>query len=234
MEMKAAVIIPTYNESENLRILIPKIIRNVKNVQVIVVDDNSQDDTNMLLAKFSKNNKNIVLLKRKKKMGRGTAVLHGFSFALKNTTADIFIEMDADLSHDPDELQKLIKLANGKHIAIASRYLKKSKIVGSPLYRKVLSKSANAFNTFLFGLPIHDNTNGYRAYPRTAIGLLLKYKYKSTGFVTISESTYYLYKQGFELKEMPTTFVNRRIGGSKADLHEIYISLRDLLKIRFA
>lgn len=228
------VVIPVYNEAENLKILIPKIYSNVKGVTVIVVDDNSKDNTDGVIKNLNKKHKSIIHLKRKSKMGRGTAVLHGFAYALKNTKAQIFVEMDADLSHDPDELPQLLKLTNKKVVVIASRYLKRSRIINSPFQRRFLSKLANAFNSFLFGLPVHDNTNGYRLYPRNAVELLTKYKYKSTGFVTISESSYYLYKKGFMLRERPTVFVNRRIGGSKADLHEVYISFRDLLKIRFA
>jgi dolichol-phosphate mannosyltransferase len=232
MNLPVVIVVPVYNEAENLKILIPKIFKNVKHTQVIIVDDNSTDDTTKIVKELNKKYKTIIHLKRKAKMGRGTAVLHGFRYALKTTQSQIFVEMDADLSHDPDELPKLLELTNSNTVVIASRYLKKSKIVNSPYHRRFLSKLANSLNSLLFGLPIHDNTNGFRLYPRNGVMLLCKHKYKSTGFVTISESTYYLFKKGFILKERPTTFVNRRLGGSKADLHEVFISFRDLLKIR--
>lgn len=234
MILSPVIVIPVYNEAENLAILIPKIFKNLRNAHVLVVDDNSKDNTARVLKEFSKRYKTLIHLKRKAKMGRGTAVLHGFRYALFHFNTQTFIEMDADLSHDPDELPKLLNLTNNKTVVIASRYLKKSKIVNSPYYRRLLSKLANSLNSLLFGLPIHDNTNGFRLYPRNAVELLVNYNFKSTGFVTIPEITYYLYKRGFKLKERQTTFVNRRLGGSKADLNEIYISFRDLLRIRFA
>jgi len=230
---KVVIIIPVYNEAENLKILIPKIFSNIKKVKIIIVDDNSNDNSDLIIKKFKKKHLELYHLKRKAKMGRGTAVTHGFKYAFKNTDSQIFIEMDADLSHDPDELENLISLVDENSVGIASRYLIDSRIVGSPMQRRFLSKLANYLNSLLFGLPIHDNTNGFRAYSRKAINLLINYDYKSTGFVTISESSYFLFKNGFQLQEMPTIFVNRRIGGSKANAHEVFISIRDLLRIRF-
>lgn len=233
MIKKVVVVVPVYNEANNLKILLPLIFSGIEKVKIFVVDDNSNDGTSLIIKKIKLKYKNLYHLKRGSKMGRGTAVTHGFRYAYKNTNAKVFVEMDADLSHDPSELKKLISLVDVKKVGIASRYLSKSEIIGSPFIRRLLSKLANYFNSVLFGLPIHDNTNGYRAYPREAVKLLIKHKYKSTGFVTISESSYFLFKNGYTLKEMPTKFVNRRIGGSKANAHEVYISIRDLLRIRF-
>ncbi len=232
MNLPPTIVVPVYNEAENLKILIPKIFKNVRRVYVVVVDDNSKDNTKEVLSALTKKYKTVLHLKRKSKMGRGTAVLHGFRYALTHFKSQTFIEMDADLSHDPDELPQLLKLTDNKTVVIASRYLKRSKIINSPYHRRLLSKLANSFNSLLFGLPIHDNTNGFRLYPRTAVELLVNYDFKSTGFVTIPEATYYLFRKGYKLRERPTTFVNRRLGGSKADLHEIYISVRDLIRIR--
>jgi dolichol-phosphate mannosyltransferase len=234
MKSVPAIIVPVYNESENLKLLIPRIFTNVKNARVVVVDDSSTDNTASVIKTLKRKYKSITHLVRPAKMGRGTAVLHGFSYALKKIDSSIFVEMDADLSHDPDELPKLLKLSNENTIVIASRYLKGSKIIDISFFSKIRSRSANMLNSLLFGLPIHDNTNGYRIYPRKAVKLLTKYSYKSSGFVSISESTYYLSKKGFKLIERPSKFVNRKIGGSKADFHEIFISIRDLLKIKFS
>lgn len=234
MNSPVVIIIPVYNEAENLKILIPKIYGNVKNAYLVIVDDNSNDNTVEILNGLSKKYKKITHLKRKAKLGRGTAVIYGFKYALKNNLSNYFLEMDADLSHDPVELPSLLKYANEQTIVIASRYIRGSRIVNSPSTRRFLSKLANGFNSLLFELPIHDNTNGYRLYPKKAVEILVKHKFKSSGFVTIAECTYLLYKRGFKLKERPTVFVNRAIGGSKADLHEIFISFRDLLKIRFS
>jgi len=233
MQTKTAVIIPVYNEGENLKILIPNIYAHNKDVQVYVVDDSSSDDTENIIAKFQETHA-LIYLKRRKKLGRGTAVTFGFKKAFKNKAIKVFVEMDADLSHDPKELSKLVSLVDKNSIALASRYIPKSKIYGISRERKILSKFVNGFESVLFGLPIHDYTNGYRAYPRPAIELLIKHTYVCTGFASIAESTYFLYKKGFNLRENSTRFVNRRIGGSKADLHEMFISVRDLLRVRFS
>lgn len=233
MGIIAAVIIPAYNEAENLEILIPSIYTYANSIAVYVVDDNSQDNTDEVIKKLQTKYP-VIHLKRKKKLGRGTAVTFGFKEAFKNRKVDVFVEMDADQSHDPKELSKLISLVDKNSISSASRYIPKSKVYGTSKERKILSKVVNGFESMLFGLPIHDYTNGFRAYPRNAVALLIKHKYKSSGFATIAESTYLLYKKGFKLKEISTKFVNRRIGGSKVDIHEMYISLRDLLRVRFS
>ncbi len=233
MVIITAVIIPAYNEAENLKILIPSIYNYANSIVVYVVDDNSQDNTDEVIRNLQIKYP-IVHLKRKKKLGRGTAVTFGFKEAFKNKKVTVFVEMDADQSHDPKELTKLISLVDKNSVASASRYIPRSKVFGTSTERKILSKLVNGFESLLFGLPIHDYTNGFRAYPRNAVELLIKHKYKSTGFATIVETTYLLYKKGFMLKENSTKFVNRRIGGSKVDMHEMYISLRDLLRIRFS
>lgn len=233
MNKKIAVIIPVYNEGDNLKILVPDLFKNSKAINVIVVDDNSKDDTTKILKQLKLQFSYITHLKRKRKLGRGTAVTFGFSYAYKKTNATIFVEMDADLSHDPSELKGLTDLVSINSISLASRYLPKSRLYGITKTRKVFSKIVNGIETALFHLPIHDYTNGYRAYPRSAIELLLNYKYKSTGFASIAESTYHLYKKGYKIKEQPTVFVNRRIGGSKVTFYEIYKSASDLIRIRF-
>ncbi len=233
MGIITAVVIPAYNEAENLKVLIPSIFSHASSIVVYVVDDNSQDNTDEVIRKL-KIKYPIIHLKRNKKLGRGTAVTFGFKEAFKNTNIAVFVEMDADQSHDPKELLKLISLVDKNSIASASRYIPKSKVYGTTKERKILSKLVNGFEALLFGLPIHDYTNGFRAYPRNAVALLIKHNYKSSGFSTIAESTYLLYKKGFILKENPTKFVNRRIGGSKVDLHEMLISLRDLFRVRFS
>jgi dolichol-phosphate mannosyltransferase len=233
MSIISAVIIPAYNEGNNLKILIPKVYKYNKNLSVYIVDDNSSDNTERILKKL-RIKYPFIHLRRKGKLGRGTAVTFGFKQAYKNPNIKIFIEMDADLSHNPKELPKLINLVDDNTIVSASRYISGSSATGISRGRRILSHIVNGFESILLQLPIHDYTNGYRAYPRKAVSLLIKHKFKSTGFATVAESTYYLYKMGFELKETPTKFMNRKIGGSKADIHEMYISIRDLLRIRFS
>lgn len=233
MNKKTAVIIPVYNEGDNLSILIPDIYKHNKGLTLFVVDDNSTDKTGTIIKKMRAKYP-IFYIKRKSKLGRGTAVIEGFRQAYLKGVFEIFVEMDADLSHKPEELKGLIGSVDNKTMVLASRYIPKSKILGISKGRKIISKIVNGFEKRLFGLPIHDYTNGFRAYSRDAVSVLIGHKYKSSGFATIAESTYLLHKKGFRLKEKPTIFINRRIGGSKADLHEMYISLRDLIRVRFS
>lgn len=228
-----AIIIPTYNESKNLNITIPLIKKYAKNASVIIVDDNSKDNTDRTIQNLKNKYSKITLLKREKKMGRGTAVIYGFNYAFRKGNFDYFLEMDADMSHDPKELPEILRAAEPKAIVIGSRYIKGSKTINIPLRRKLLSNCANLFINILFNLPAHDNTNGYRLYPKKGIKIILKHSYISKGFVCIAESAYVLHKKGFKLKEVPSIFVNRKLGGSKVTPHEILTWIRDLLKIRF-
>lgn len=233
MQNKIAIVIPVYNEEKNLKILLPQIFKYNKNILVIIVDDNSTDNTSSFVKKYNSSNTDVVYLHRKAKLGRGSAIVYGFKYAYEKSSSSVFIEMDGDLSHDPKEIAGLAALTNEKTISLASRYIPKSKVVGISLSRKIVSKIVNMFETTLFHLPIHDYTNGFRAYPRNAVKLLIKYKYKSSGFAAIAESSFFLHSKGFGFSEQPTFFVNRTIGGSKVDIHELYISIRDLLRVRF-
>src|SRR3989344_7360147 len=218
MQKMLAIVIPVYNEGENLEILIPRIFESSKKYKVFVVDDNSLDNTSDILGKLNKKYKNIIHIKRKAKLGRGSAVIEGFKYAFNNTSCEYFLEMDADLSHDPKDFSRLTKNANPNSVVIGSRYIKGSKILNIPKKRVVLSKCANFAAGLLLNIPIHDNTNGLRLYSRAGVKYLIKHKYKSTGFVAIPESTYLLFRKEFKLVECHSTFVNRKIGGSKADL----------------
>lgn len=233
-EKKVAVIIPTYNEADNLVLLIPELFKQIPKASIIVVDDNSKDNTKKIINAFKIKYKNLVFLERTKKEGRGTAVLHGFKHAISKTNADYFVEMDADFSHDPKEITKIINEASENFLVVGSRYISGGNVINIPLKRKILSKTANICINFVLSLPAKDNTNGYRLYSRNAVRVLLKHKYISRGFVCIPESAYVLTKKGFKIKEVPITFVDRTRGGSKVTMHEIFTWIRDLIKIRLS
>jgi len=233
MQKKVAIIIPVYNEGNNLQLLIPDIFKFNKKVIIVVVDDNSSDNTYLVVSGLRKNDSRIIYLHRKSKLGRGSAVIFGFKYAYTKTDSSVFIEMDADLSHNPREISGLCSLTNNHTVSLASRYIPGSKVTGISQSRRIVSKIVNGFETILFHLPLHDYTNGFRAYPRNAIKLLITHKYRSNGFAAIAESAYFLHKKGFVFSEQKTFFVNRTIGGSKVDIHELYVSVRDLLRVRF-
>lgn len=230
--MKTAVVIPSYNEKQNLAKIIPQIISLLPNVYIVVVDDNSPDNTRKKITEMQKKYKHLYLINRDKKEGRGSAVIEGFSYAYKKMKADIFIEMDADLSHNPKELLSIIAASRKKTVVIGSRYLPKSRIINWSILRRITSKLSNLLIKILLHLPMSDNTNGYRCYQKDAIKTILSYRFVSRGYMVLSESADVLFKSGFRFVEVPTVFHNRKIGKSNATLREFINSLVNLIQLK--
>lgn len=232
--MTVAIIIPTYNERRNIEILVERIIKNVKNVLIYIIDDNSPDGTKIIAEILHKKYPSkLYFTVRKRKTGRGGAVIEGFKQAIKNSRNKYFIEMDADLSHSPEEISKLLEKAREGVVCVGSRYIKGSKIINWPLYRRVLSKFANYYIRFVLGVPIYDFTNGFRCYPRTAVELIVKSAINHKGFICLSETAYILFKKGFKLIEIPIIFRDREKGNSNATIIEVLGSFFAVLQIRF-
>lgn len=230
--MKIAIIIPSYNEKQNIGGLLKSIFANLPQVSVVVVDDNSPDNTAKKVEELKVRYKNLHLLVRKNKRGRGSAVIDGLKYALRELNADIFIEMDADFSHDPKEIKIMLGLAHPKAVVIGSRYLYGSKIINWPRERKFFSQIANLLIRLVLGLPISDNTNGFRLYPREAVEVLVKHNFVSHGYILLSETAYVLLAHGFVFAEFPSVFTNRIAGKSNASAYEFFASLVNLFKIR--
>ncbi len=228
---KTLIIIPCYNESDNIINLITVLLKDNATVDVLVVDD-SQDNTADLVREKQKSEPRLFLIKRQGKGGRGTAVLDGFKFGIERGYERI-AEMDADFSHDPKEFSSLLTVSGDNTLVIGSRYLKESKIVGWPIQRRVFSKLANFYANIILGIGIHDYTNGYRIYGREAIKSLDISKIKEKGYIVLSEISYQLFKRGVKIIEVPTVFVNRRRGVSNFSLKEITDAFTSVLKIRF-
>lgn len=169
---------------------------------------------------------------REKKDGRGSAVIEGLRYAHTNLNPDIFIEMDADLFHNPKEILKMISLSKPKTVVIASRYMSGGKILNVQFRRRIASYLANLLIRLTLKNPIIDNTNGFRCYRKDAIGHLLKHRFISKGYILLSESATVLKKNGFKFVEFPSLFVNRKIGKSNATFSEFKNSLVSLLDIR--
>ncbi len=230
--MKVLIIIPAYNEDENIIKLIKIIQNEYANVNIILIDDSNNFLTkqNIENYKFS----NLKYVKRDVKMGRGSAIRFGFEYANQHFF-DYIIEMDSDCSHDPNEIKFLLEKITNKNydLIIGSRYLKKSKIVGWPIKRKIFSKLANLLAQFLFGFDISDYTNGFRIYSRRSITELLKYEIKNNGFIYLTETLIILKKKKFLIDEYPTIFINRKFGSSSVRLKDIVNSLLGIFKIKF-
>ena len=225
---KVAIIIPAYNESENIATLLKEIKRNI-NSKIIIVDDSNNDLTKNILIK-----EKITYIKRKKKSGRGSAVIKGIKESLRNKNIDLFIEMDADLSHNPSELNRNIKffLKKKLDVLIASRYIKNSKIVNWPMSRKILSRISNFLVKALLRMPYSDYTNGYRIYSRNAANKVVKECGKiGDGFILLSEILMVLHNNNFKIGEIHTIFVNRIRGESSVNISLIIDSLVGLIKL---
>ncbi len=231
-----AFIIPSYNESENIILLINKIRKFYPKSKIIIVDDSTPEEKNKIKKLLSKTKKrNVIYFPRKKKMGRGSAVIEGFKIALKDEKITHAFEMDADLSHNPEEAKKFTEkiITENSDLVVGSRYLSESKIIKWALWRIMMSKIINKFLSILLNLKLSDYTNGYRLYSRSALEFLTKTKIESNGFIVLSETAYRLKNNGFKISEVPTSFVERKFGKSSYGNRELLTSLAMILWIRF-
>jgi len=226
------IVIPAYNENENIIRLLKNIRKNL-NCLIIIVDDSENLNTKKIIAKYKF--KNIKYFNRGKKSGRGSAVLFGFKKLIKiNRNINCFIEMDADMSHSPSELKRNISFfyKNSIDLLIGSRYLKTSKIINWPLSRRILSKFSNILARILLGVPINDYTNGYRFYSKPATKTIItKCNKTGGGFIILSEIVLVLWKNNFKISEIKSIFRNRIRGESSVNLKLIVESLFGLFKL---
>lgn len=228
---KIAIIIPAYNETENLKNLVTKINQNLNNCEIYIVDDSKTNESEKTLEQF----KNINYIFRGKKLGRGSAVLLGIAKCIEKKF-DIYIEMDADFSHNPDELEEKIKkfIQSKADILIASRYLKESKIINWNLSRRIFSKLSNFLARRLLKIPISDYTNGFRIYSHQAANLISNKCGKiGDGFIVLSEILVVLFNNSLNIVEDSTIFVNRKRGESSVNLKLIIQSFLGLIKLYF-
>jgi len=211
------VIIPTYNESNNIRKLIGRIISLKKPIDILIVDDGSPDGTADIVKSLQTEHPNIIhLIEREEKMGLGTAYVTGFRFALNNEYQYI-CEMDADFSHNPEDLPRLIEPveADEADVAIGSRYSNGISIVNWPLSRLILSFAANLYARSITGLPIKDTTAGFKCIHRRVLEKVKLEKIRSNGYAFQIEIHYRAWKAGFRLMEVSIIFREREEGVSK-------------------
>ena len=227
--MKKAIIIPTFNEKENIEKLISRILFNIPDADIFIIDDTLENDIKTIIKKFKINYHH-----RGKKLGRGSAVLMGFAEALKIDKYDVFIEMDADLSHNPDEINNNLKKFRSENLdlLISSRYLAKSSIINWGFNRKLFSKASNILARFLLSVPVSDYTNGFRLYSFDAIKFVTANCGRiGGGFVILSEILMQLYYNNFKVGETSTIFRNRVRGESSVNTKEVINSLLGLWKL---
>lgn len=225
------VIIPTYNEAENIERLCRALCEVPQVARVLVVDDNSPDGTADKAAALS-GKLPVEVMRRAAKNGRGGAVLDGLEKGLQDKSITHFVEMDSDFSHDPVELPRFLERGKTADVVIGSRYIPGSSIENWPLKRRIFSFSANRIARFMLGVPVKDYTNGYRCYSRRSIEALDRSIIQPKGFITLSAMLLQLYLKGFSVAEVPTRFVNRVRGVSNLNRGEIFEALRNIVQLR--
>jgi dolichol-phosphate mannosyltransferase len=215
MSNNTLIIIPTYNENDNL----PKIVKEISKyveADILVVDDNSPDGTGETARQLSEKNSNIHVLHREKKEGLGRAYIAGFRWALAHPNKYRYIfEMDCDFSHDPSKLPKLLENAKDYDLVIGSRYKHGVSCLNWPFSRILLSKFANIYVKLWARLPIEDATGGYKCYRREVLENIDIDTIKTNGYGFQVETTYRAYKKGYRIVEVPIVFVERNEGNSK-------------------
>lgn len=211
---KILVIIPTYNEIENIENIVSTTLRVQPGIHILVIDDNSPDGTAEKVKTLQKTNPQIFMVQRPGKLGLGTAYVAGFKFALENGYKYIF-EMDADFSHDPKEIPNFLKAMEDSDLVVGSRYIKGVNVVNWPLSRLLLSYFANRYTRFITGLPMCDSTGGYKCFRREVLESINLDKIHSGGYSFQIEMNFKAWKNGFRIKEIPIIFIDRAIGKSK-------------------
>jgi dolichol-phosphate mannosyltransferase len=212
---RALVIVPTYNERENLPRLVPSILSRDERLEILVVDDGSPDGTGVLADEIAAGEKRVHVLHRTVKEGLGKAYLAGFAWGLERGY-DVLFEMDADFSHDPQHLPKFLEAIERYDVVLGSRYLHgRVTVVNWPIGRLLLSYFANVYARKVTGLPIADLTGGFKCFRREALAAIDLDRVESNGYAFQIEMSFRAWKKGFRLGEIPIMFVDRDVGESK-------------------
>lgn len=229
--MKAIVVIPTYNESKNIVRIIDKIFSVHDEIDILVVDDNSPDGTGKLVKNKMQVSDRIHIIEREGKMGLGTAYLAGFKYAIEKGY-DYIMEMDADFSHNPEEIPNFLKYIQEYDVVLGSRYIKGVNVVNWPLKRLLLSYFANLYTRIITGMDVKDATGGFKCFRATALSKINFDEVKSNGYSFQIEMTYRLWKKGAKVKEIPIIFVDRLEGESKMSKKIVYEAIFMVWKLK--
>jgi dolichol-phosphate mannosyltransferase len=229
--IKSLVIIPTYNELENLPKLIPAVLSQDESIHILIVDDGSPDGTGKYVKEEMKKNDRIHILEREKKMGLGTAYIAGFKYALQNNY-DFIFEMDADFSHDPNELKNFLIAIKENDLVLGSRYINGVRVLNWPMARLLLSFFASVYTRIITGMPIKDATGGFKCFRRKVLEAIDLDKVKSNGYSFQIEMTFKAYSKGFKVIEIPIVFIDRVKGKSKMSKKIVREAVKMVWKLR--
>ena len=231
--MKSIVIIPTYNEADNIGRIVPEVLERDPGIDVLVVDDNSPDGTAGIVKALPGFGDRIHILERPGKAGLGAAYIAGFKWVLENTDAEAIFEMDADFSHDPSALDDFLVEIETHDVVLGSRYLHGITVVNWPLSRVILSVGANLYARWVTWMPIKDATGGFKCFRRKVLEALPLDKIKSDGYSFQIEMNYHCWKRRFRIKEIPIMFVDRQVGISKMSRRIIIEAMWMVWALRF-
>ena len=229
---RVLVVIPTYNESENIPRLIPQVLEQAEGIEVLVVDDGSPDGTGGIVRRMGEKDPRVHLLERSAKMGLGTAYVDGFRYALAGNY-DFVFEMDADFSHNPNEIPAFLARAREADLVVGSRYTNGVRVLNWPMQRLLLSWTANVWTRFWTGLPLNDATGGFKCYRIEVLRGINLDSIRSNGYAFQIEMSYMAWRKGFRLGEIPIVFLDRLAGKSKMSKHIVYEAFFMLWKLRF-
>ncbi|MDR0754436.1 MAG: polyprenol monophosphomannose synthase [Prevotellaceae bacterium] len=234
MNDKKVVIIPTYNEKENIEAIIRKVFSLESNFNILIVDDGSPDGTANIVKQLQNEfTDRLNLIERSGKLGLGTAYITGFEWCLKNS-ADYIFEMDADFSHNPDDLIRLYNACkNGADVAIGSRYLTGMNVVDWPFGRLLMSYSASKYVRIVTQMKVKDSTAGFVGYRRKVLSTINLDKIRMKGYGFQIEMKYTACKLGFKIEEVPIIFIDRKLGTSKMSSSIFGEAMWGVLKLRF-
>jgi dolichol-phosphate mannosyltransferase len=226
-------VIPTYNERENIETILQRVTASDPRVDVLVVDDASPDGTGEIVERIAEDNPRIRLLRREGKQGLGTAYVAGFRDALERGY-DAVVEIDADLSHNPDDIPRLLRAAEEAHFVIGSRYVQGVNVVNWPLNRLLLSYGASIYSRVVTGMPYRDLTAGFVLIRREVLEAVDLDRVRSNGYSFQIEMKFKAHKRGFVIREIPIVFTERRLGHSKMNKRIVLEAMSRVWAMRIA
>ncbi len=230
--LKSLVIIPTYNELENIKKITKTLFEMYPEINILVVDDNSPDGTGNFVKELTQKDSNVHLIQRSGKMGLGTAYVAGFKYMI-DKKYDLAIQMDADFSHDPKEIKRFLEEIENADLIIGSRYITGVNVINWPMQRLLLSYFANIYTKIVTGLPLKDATGGFKCFRREVLEAINLNKIHSNGYSFQIEMNYKVWKRGFRIKEVPIIFTDRVEGTSKMSKKVVREAVTMVWKLRF-
>jgi dolichol-phosphate mannosyltransferase len=232
--VKKIVLIPTYNEKENIASIIDAVLSFESGYHILVIDDGSPDGTAAIVSNKIQDNPGRIFIEcRAGKLGLGTAYIHGFKWSLENGY-DYIIEMDADFSHNPADLDRLVAACDaGADVAVGSRYVKGGSTENWPIDRKIYSQGGSAYTRIITGMPVKDPTAGFVCYKSKVLATMNLDNIKFIGYAFQIEMKFSAWKLGFKIKEVPIKFIDRKIGVSKMSKGIIKEAILGVLKMQW-